>query len=113
MNDSHREPSPDRPFAPVAGELVADYRERIARYQLELEQRRAHELAEQSSTLNTPAARIRIWEQRHGLPLPTSPAHRRLDVVAAGTGLSREEVLEEQRSRRNARLAPASPNVAT
>lgn len=109
MNDSHREPSPYRPFAPVAGELVADYRERIARYQLEVEQRRAHELAEQSSTLNAPAERIRIWEQRHGLPLPTSPSHRLLDVVAAGTGLSLEEVQEEQLSRRNARRAPATP----
>ncbi|MCU0761087.1 MAG: hypothetical protein MUF07_18060 [Steroidobacteraceae bacterium] len=100
MNDPRRDDPHHRALSPMAGELVADYRERLARHQFEAEERRARELAEQSSTLNSAADRIRIWERRHGLPLPTSPSHRLLAVVAAGTGLSLEAVRDEQRLRR-------------
>ena len=45
---------------------------------------------------------------------PADQDHQHRGTAAgAAAGLSREDVLEERRSRRNARLAPASPNVAT
>lgn len=101
MNDPRSDDPHHRAIAPMAGELVADYRERLARHQFEAQERRARELAEQSSALNSASDRIRIWERRHGLPLPTSPSHRLLAIVAAGTGLSLEEVRVEQRLRRH------------
>jgi hypothetical protein len=80
-------------------ELVATFAERLA---LE-EQERAHERrvrrAEQSSELNSPEVRIRAWEKLHGLRLPSDPAHPVLEVVAINTGLTRAQVLEEQRAR--------------
>ncbi len=100
MNEPRWDDRPNRPPTQFAGELVADYRERLQRQQAEAVEQRARELAEQTSTLNTPSDRIRIWERRHGLPLPTDPAHRLLQVVASGTGLTLEVVRAEQRLRR-------------
>lgn len=100
MQDSHWDDRPNRPPTQFAGELVADYRERLARQQAEASEQRARDLAEQTSTLNTPSDRIRIWERRHGLPLPTNPNHRLLQVVAKGTGLPLEVIRAEQRLRR-------------
>ena len=93
---------PDR-FAPSSpsrfGESQADYRQRVALLQAEALERRQHELGEQCSPLNTPADRIRVWERLHQLPLPRSPDHRLITVIAANTGLSLAEVRAEQRAR--------------
>jgi hypothetical protein len=116
MNDPRWDDRPNRPPSQFAGELVDDYRERLQRQQAEAVEQRARELAEQTSTLNTPSDRIRIWERRHGLPLPTDPAHRLLQVVANGTGLTLEAVRAEQRQRRAQPPfvpAPSVPVVAT
>jgi hypothetical protein len=116
MNDPRWDDRPNRPPTQFAGELVADYRERLQRQQAEAVEQRARELAEQTSTLNTPSDRIRIWERRHGLPLPTDPAHRLLQVVASGTGLTLEAVRAEQRLRRSQPTfvpAPTPPVIAT
>ncbi len=116
MSDPRWDDRPNRPPTQFAGELVADYRERLQRQQAEAVEQRARELAEQTSTLNTPSDRIRIWERRHGLPLPTDPSHRLLQVVASGTGLTLEVVRAEQRQRRAQPAmipAPSVPVVAT
>ncbi len=116
MSDPRWDDRPNRPPTQFAGELVADYRERLQRQQAEAVEQRARELAEQTSTLNTPSDRIRIWERRHGLPLPTDPSHRLLQVVASGTGLTLEVVRAEQRQRRAQPPmipAPSAPVVAT
>lgn len=93
-----------RPFGvgPHAGELVADYRARLAHEAAEMQERRQAELAEQVSIRNMPSERIRIWERLHGLPLPRDPAHNLLSVIAAATDLQLEQVQEEQRIRRSA-----------
>ena len=93
-----------RPFGvgPHAGELVADYRARLAHEHAEMQERRQAELAEQVSIRNMPSERIRIWERLHGLPLPRNPTHNLLSVIAAATDLQLEQVLEEQRLRRAA-----------
>jgi len=90
-----------RPFGvgPHAGELVADYRARLAHEHAEMQERRQAELAEQVSIRNMPSERIRIWERLHGLPLPRDPTHNLLSVIAAATDLQLEQVLEEQRLR--------------
>jgi hypothetical protein len=81
------------------GESVADHRARLAREQAEMEQRRSEALAGQVSVVNAPSERIRIWEQLHGLPLPRSPTHKLLRVIAAGTQLRLEQVREVQQQR--------------
>jgi hypothetical protein len=93
-----------RPFGvgPHAGELIADYRARLAHEQAEVQQRRQAELAEQVSIRNMPSERIRVWERLHGLPLPRNPTHKLLSVIAAETDLQLEQVQEEQRVRLSA-----------
>jgi hypothetical protein len=105
-----------RPFGvgPHAGELIADYRARLAHEQAETQQRRQAELAEQVSVRNMPSERIRVWERLHGLPLPSNPTHKLLSVIAAETDLQLEQVQEEQRARRSAgkgisATAPVAP----
>jgi hypothetical protein len=94
----------DKP-TPVMGETVADYRARVAEHQAERARRRQEELLEQTSIQNTPAMRIRVWERLHQVTLPRNPAHRLLEVIAADTELSLDQVREEQR----ARLMPPAP----
>jgi hypothetical protein len=100
-----------RPFGvgPHAGELVADYRARLAHEQAERQQRREAELAEQVSIVNMPSERIRIWERLHGLPLPRDPQHNLLSVIALATDLELEQVQEEQRARLAAGKGVSAP----
>jgi hypothetical protein len=102
-----------RPFAPGpnAGELMADYRARLAHEHAEALERRQAELAEQVSIRNAPGERIRIWERLHGLPLPRDPNHRLLAVIATATDLELEQVMEEQRLR-SAAAKGTTPAVA-
>ena len=81
------------------GESVVDHRARLAREHAEMEQRRSDALAGQVSVVNAPSERIRIWEQLHGLPLPRSPTHKLLRVIAAGTQLRLEQIREVQQQR--------------
>jgi hypothetical protein len=88
------------------GELLSDYRSRLALEQSQAAERRQGELAEQSSALNAPGVRIRAWEKTHGLRLPRDSAHPVLRVVASSTHLTLEQVQEEQR------LRSAHPSIA-
>src|SRR5260221_7472821 len=100
MIDRH-DASPHSRFAtvPFAGETNNDYRARIAHQQADLQMQRQRELLEQASTLNAPTARIRIWERLHQLSLPRDPNHRLVGIIAANTGLTMDEVRDEQRLR--------------
>jgi hypothetical protein len=84
---------------PLPGELNADYRERMARIQADAAESRRRELSEQVSMSNSPERRIQIWEHLHALPLPRSATHPLLAVVANQTGLTLEQVQDEQRKR--------------
>jgi hypothetical protein len=92
------------------GELVSDYRGRLAEERAEADERRRTELLDLSSTSNGPAARIRAWERAHGLTLPRAETHPVLNAVAAATNLTLVQVQEEQR-RRLAPVATTSPTV--
>ncbi len=87
-----------------AGESTSDYRTRMGSLQAEALERWQKLLAEQSSVLNSPSDRIRVWERRHQIDLPRDPRHRLVNLIAANTGLSAEEVQAEQRLRAEARL---------
>jgi hypothetical protein len=97
---------------PHVGETNADYRERMALIQSEASERRQKQLDEQCSPLNTPAARIQIWERLHQLALPRDPAHRLVNVIAANTGLSAEDVRAEQQSRAASATVAAAADPA-
>ena len=86
----------------IPGELVSDYRARLAVEQVHADERRRAELSELTATTNAPAARIRAWERTHGLSLPRAATHPVLNSVAAATRLTLEQVHEEQ----NRRLQP-------
>ena len=88
-------------------DLLKTHRENVA---LEAEERAQHrrvQLTEQHSNLNTPDVRIRIWEKVHELRLPLDPMHPIVEVVAAATRLTLEEVRQEQQTRREAQAASA------
>lgn len=88
-------PSTSRPIV----DIIRTHAERLA---LEAEERlhqRQRALAEQSSTANPPDVRIRAWEKVHALRMPGDTAHPVLDVIAYGTGLTLEQIHEEQRVR--------------
>jgi hypothetical protein len=86
---------------PLAGEPNADYRARIARRQAEAAEIRQRELIEQTSIINPPDLRIRIWERLHEITMPRDASHRLLRVIAAQTGLTMAEVQAEQHNRAN------------
>jgi len=92
------------------GELVSDYRIRLAEERVEAEDRRRVELQELASTSIPPHARIHAWERAHGLTLPRAESHPVLATVAAATRLTLDQVHEEQR--RRLMPAPASAPVA-
>ena len=92
------------------GESAEDLRARAAHQQALAAERREHELAEQASVANSPTDRIRIWERLHGITLPISPTHRLLGIIAANTGLTVEQVLDEQQQR--AAVPGATPAAA-
>lgn len=93
---------------PFAGEPAADFRARVLRQQKEAAEYRQRELVEQASILNPPDVRIRIWERLHEIRLPRDAKHRLIAVIAANTGLSVEQVLDEQRNRSKPPAAPAT-----
>lgn len=92
----------------IPGELISDYRIRLALEQEHAEERHRAEMSELTATTNTPDARIRAWERTHGLSLPRNATHPVLTAVAAATRLTLEQVHAEQRRR----LMPV-PQAAT
>jgi hypothetical protein len=92
---------------PYAGERDADFRARLALQHAEAVERRRQELLEQTSMLNTPEQRIRVWERLHQVTLPRRSTHQLLRVIAEDTGLTLEQVLVEQHRRTLPAAAPA------
>ncbi len=88
-----------RPSGSFAGEAPDEFRTRMLRQQAETAERRRQDLKDQSSESKTPAARIRVWERLHQARLPRELTHGLVAVIAANTGLTREQVQDEQRER--------------
>jgi len=89
-------------------ELIRTHAERMAIEAEERLQQRRVALAEQCSTANPPDVRVRAWEKVHALRLPSDARHPVLEVIAHGTGLTLEQVRQEQR----ARVAQRAPQTA-
>jgi len=83
----------------TTAESAVENRARLAQEQELAQQRRSEALAAQTSIANTPAERILIWEQLHGLPLPSNPDHKLLNVIAISTDLQIEQIHEVQKLR--------------
>lgn len=84
---------------------MMDFRARLVQQQAETAERRKVDLAEQSSRLKSAEERIRIWERIHEVTLPRDPAHRLVEIIATNTGLTDEDVREEQQRRATRRAA--------
>jgi hypothetical protein len=74
---------------------------------------RLERLASQTSPLNDPEERIRIWEKLHDLRLPRSADHNLVRVIAEQTDLTVQLVQQEQRRRAAARVAPSAAAAVT
>jgi hypothetical protein len=100
-------PGPNFGRQPIAAgeDPMMDFRARLAQSQAEAAERRRNDLAEQSSRLKTAEERIRIWERIHEVTLPRDPAHRLVEIIAANTGLTDADVLDEQQRRAGLRAA--------
>ncbi|MEO7385686.1 MAG: hypothetical protein ABIX37_01990 [Gammaproteobacteria bacterium] len=96
MADKPWDPARRTPFA---GEAPDEYRTRVLQQQADTAERRRQDLKDQASTLKTPAARIRVWERLHQARLPKEATHGLVAVIAANTGLTTEQVQDEQRER--------------
>jgi hypothetical protein len=81
-------------------EILTDYRTRLALADEARAQQRRLGLAEQSSDLNPPEARIGAWEKLHGLRMPADPEHPILQVIAHTTRLTLCDVHAVQAARR-------------
>jgi hypothetical protein len=90
---------PNNAPIPFAGETNGDYRARMERFRAEKIEQRERDILAQASTLSPPTERIRLWEHLHQVNLPRDPNHRLVAVIAANTGLTLQEVLDEQRER--------------
>jgi len=80
-------------------DIIRTHAERLAMDAEERLHQRQRALAEQSSTANPPDVRIRAWEKLHALRMPRDAAHPVLDLIAHSTGLTLEQIREEQRAR--------------
>ena len=105
MNQYKPSPSLGRPSIPSGDDPMMDFRARLVHQQAEAAERRRTDLAEQCSRLKTAEERIRIWERIHEVTLPRDPAHRLVEIIAANTGLTNADVLDEQQRRRAPRAA--------
>jgi hypothetical protein len=78
------------------GSTASDRRAQVQRDLEEKAEERRRALASQSSPLNDPAERIRIWERLHALSLPRARDHSLVAVVARQTDLTVQQVRDEQ-----------------
>jgi hypothetical protein len=92
-------------------EPVRTHAERMQHEADERLQRKALLFAEQHSSENSPAVRIRAWEKAHALYMPSNSQHPVLRAIAASTGLTVAQVQEEQLARQ-ARVATADKPIA-
>jgi len=82
-----------------ASDIIRNHRARLAAEEEARAEERRQAQAEQSSISRPPSARIRAWEKVHHLRMPSDPTHAVLEIIAAATQLTLEEVRQEQQSR--------------
>jgi hypothetical protein len=95
-------------YANIAAGSIGDRRAEIQRQEAERAAERQEQLNAQTSPLNDPQERIRIWERLHALRLPLTPGHKLIRVIAMQTELAVQQVQQEQQ-RRALALAASRP----
>jgi hypothetical protein len=99
VNPYKPNPGAGRHSVPIGDDPMMDYRARLVHQQAEAAERRRTDLAEQCSRLKSAEERIRIWERIHEVTLPRDSAHRLVAIIAANTGLTDNDVRDEQQRR--------------
>jgi len=89
------------PASEWAGTSRRDSRERAARLTALDRQQRDAALGEMASQAIRPEERIRRWEMLYEATLPRRANHTALAIIAAHTGLTIEQIHEEQHRRRS------------
>lgn len=90
------------PMSHALRDVAATAEERRAALEFE-EQERAEQrrikIESQTSPLNSPQERIRIWEELHRLRLPQRAEHKLVHVIAMQTALTVAQIQQEQQRR--------------
>jgi hypothetical protein len=71
---------------------------------------RRQQFEQLTSSLRTPGERIALWERLYEIPLPEGAEHPLVRVIRAHTGLTADDIHEEQRRRRKAPMLANSPS---
>jgi len=87
------------PAAASAGTSRSECRARAAHLESQQQAQRDLALGELSSQALGPEQRICLWEKLYEVRLPREANHPALSVISAITGLSLEQIREEQRRR--------------
>jgi hypothetical protein len=92
------------PASELAGTTSrTDSRARAAHLKALDREKRDAALGEMASQALSPEERIRRWEKLYEASLPKKANHSALAIIAANTGLTLEQVSEEQHRRRSTR----------
>jgi hypothetical protein len=102
----------DKPVFDPSLVLVPSAAERRAAVRLAAE-RRQEERRQQfellTSPIRTAGERIALWERLYEIPLPDGAEHPLVRVICAHTGLTADDIHEEQRCRREASTSTSTP----
>lgn len=112
MSSNHLKPQDGTAQPTRPTELIRNHAEMLAAEANARAEKRRAALEELRSDLRSPEERVRAWERVHGLTLPIDPNHPILDLVAANTRLTMQEVQAVQRNDaalRSASVAPPKP----
>lgn len=90
-------------------ELIRTHAEMLAAEANARADKRRVALEELRSDVRSPEERVRAWERVHGLTLPIDPHHPILNLIAANTRLTIQEVQAVQRNDAALRSASAVP----
>ncbi|MEJ0037715.1 MAG: hypothetical protein WDO68_16845 [Gammaproteobacteria bacterium] len=92
----------DPPARRSLSTTVEKHTEDLVAEEFERAEKRRLALAELKSEFFSVTDRIRAWEKLHGLRLPSDSAHMVLSVIARCTGLTLDQIRDEQRARQSA-----------
>jgi hypothetical protein len=100
----------DKPVFDASMVLLPSAAERRAAVRLAAEKRdeeRRQQFELLTSPIRTAGERIALWERLYEIPLPEGAEHPLVRVILAHTGLTADDIHEEQRRRREASIRPS------
>jgi hypothetical protein len=106
----------DKPVFDASMVLLPSAAERRAAVKLAAERRneeRRQQFEQLTSPIRTASERITLWERLYEIPLPDGAEHPLVRVIVAHTGLTADDIYEEQRRRREASMVACHPSRRT